>query len=174
MMSEFAAAPDGTPALKISVGLNRRFRNDWFYTNTELYCPDSDAYESAPLLRGLRQDDVGRKLHIRLRIFDTVSRKMKVELNSCINEEGRRADYGRNMYQFRTVACEWMPFAFDYTVYEPSMVAEGVHDKRLIVKAESTGETHAPFYLSDISVTEETTDVWITEAAIELQNGICE
>lgn len=174
MTSEFAAAPDGTPALKISVGLNRRFRNDWFYTNTELYCPDSDAYESAPLLRGLRQDDVGRKLHIRLRIFDTVSRKMKVELNSCINEEGRCADYNRNMYQFRTVACEWMPFAFDYTVYEPPMIAEGVHDKRLIVKAESTGETHAPFYLSDISVTEETTDVWVTEAAIELRDGSCE
>lgn len=90
---------------------------------------------------------------------------MKVELNSCINEEAHTPDVRRNMYNIQTVADQWLDFAFDYTVYEPGLVSEGVWDKRVILKSESTGNRPAPFYLADLCVTERITEVSVDRIA---------
>jgi len=151
-------APDGTPAMKLArIETARKYLNDEYYENTEIFENETLVYANGAWLGEITDADYGRKFHIRLRLFDTVSRRIIVELTSCTNRELQSADYARNMYNLDTRAGEWTELEFDYTVYDPKHGEAGRKIKQLLLKCPSAGDQDAPLWLGGLEITETVT-----------------
>ena len=122
----------------------------------QLETTDTNLLECYPRVKyALTKDDMGRKFKISLRVFDTVSRYIAVELNHCTSMENSIADYNRTCYNFITKENEWMEISFDYTAYEYMYEEVKNHRKTLSISCFGRGVKDTPIYFTDIKVTEE-------------------
>ena len=148
-------APDGTPALRID-GFKTvtSFPTEEFYSYPTRAFVCDDIVSKSPITEA----DLGRKFNVSLRVFDTVSRYIRVELSHCTSREASVADYNRSCYNVKTKAGEWIDVAFEYTSYEAMYESSRVHDKKLLVSAYGFGNASAPIYFADIKTVESLTD----------------
>lgn len=151
-------APDGTPALKID-----GFKTVTSFPTEEFYSYPTRAFVCNNIVSAapLTEADLGRKFKIGIRVFDTVSRYIRVELSHCTNIETSVADYRRNCYNIKTKAGEWIDVSFDYTSYESMYDSCKIHDKKLLVSTYAHGNEKKPIYFADIKAEESTTDIEI-------------
>ena len=153
-------APDGTPALKID-----GFKTVTSFPTEEFYSYPTRAFVCNNIVSAepLTEADLGRKFKIGIRVFDTVSRYIRVELSHCTNIETSVADYRRNCYNIKTKAGEWIDVSFDYTSYEAMYDSCKIHDKKLLVSTYAHGNEKKPIYFADIKAEESTTDIEISD-----------
>lgn len=146
-----AKAPDGTDALQVILGDNTgRFHGSVFYVNP------TTAVTVPHLLgeRPLGTEDVGRRFTVKVTVFDTVSRTVRLMLNGCTSGKDNTLDYRRSIYQLPTRAGEWTEFSFDYQVYEPLFGEIGCQTKTLTISATPDGDRQSPMYIGAITAEE--------------------
>lgn len=160
-------------AVKISESKRDAIKIDGFKTITsfpteEFYSSPMNAIKCASLIKqgALEYSDMGRKFHIEMKIFDTASRYLNIQLSNCTSRENSIADYRRSCYNIVTEAGKWSEIAFDYTVYEPMYGELGLIEKVLYINAGGFGNKKVPFYVSDLKVTESITELEIESAYI--------
>jgi hypothetical protein len=106
---------------------------------------------------------MGRKFHISLEIFDTVSRYVRISLNNCTSRALSIADYRASTYNLKTTAGKWQRFEFDYTVYEPMYKGIQLSEKVLSVLCYGRGNVETPIYFRDIKAVEKVSGVELGE-----------
>ena len=154
---------DGEDALKIV-----RVTNEGKFGGEHYYYSTSTVFSGNKLIKDgqkLTKDDMGRTFLIKIRIYDTVSRSMRFQLNHLTDKNTGVFDYDRCYHIYWTKAGEWTEFTIPYTVYEAEY---GVIDqvKKLTVQANATGDTEMPFYVDSVTVCEVFTDVTLTAASL--------
>ena len=148
---EPAFAPDGTRAMKLSGFASvTEHPTEEFYTNPDTAFVCSSIVGDLPLTKS----DMGRSFRVSMRIYDTVSRPMRIELSHCTSRTDAIADYRRSCYNLKTKPCEWIDFSFDYTVYEYMYDETRELKKELFVKCFGFGEEDRPIYFSDLKTEE--------------------
>ena len=148
---EIGCAPDGEAALKIcKIDTCIKFNQEEFYVNSWLWDDDGVIYQNDTLIGPIGPEDYGCRYHIQMKIYDTVSRWMQIELTPCSSEEHGVMDLKRNIYNIVTTPDQWTTLAFDYTVYDREYSEAGNHVKSLVVRSHSTGNISAPLYLGEI------------------------
>ncbi len=153
-------APDGTPAFKFG-----SFKTITEFPTEEFYSYPARIFEYDSIIKNeaISHLDMGRKFNISLKVYDTVSRYIRVELSHCTSREDSVADYKRNCYNIRTEADKWIEVSFDYTVYEPMYKHIKPQNKKLIVSAYGHGNDDKPMYFTDLKATELLSDLEISE-----------
>lgn len=146
----FDKTPDNVPSLRIN-----GIKTETSYPTEEFYSYPSTLFVCEDIVKpsALKKKDMGRKFKISLKIYDTVSRYVRVELNHCSSREDSIADYYRNCYNIKTEEGKWIDFAFEYTVYEP-MYSIDLPKKKLIVSAYTHGNEEKPIYFTKIESSE--------------------
>ncbi len=153
------SAPDGQSALAVyEIMPTDQYKNESFYINMELYGRDSVIYENDSIIEELTQESFGKRYHISLRVFDTVSRLIGVELSGCTSKRDGIRDYDRNIYNIETAAGEWKTISFRYDVYDTKYTPAPAR-KKLMIKCPSSGNLNRPIYFRDLEITEETTEI---------------
>ncbi len=105
------------------------------------------------------KSDLGRTFLITVRVYDTVSRPVRIFMNSGTQKATQRIDYDRVYYNFFTKANEWSEFTVPYTVYE-MRYAWNTQVKDLFVQFTPLGgQDENPIYLDNIKAVEQFTDV---------------
>ena len=153
-------APDGTPALKID-----GFKTITSFPTEEFYSYPARMFTCNNIIseNPVTEADFGRRFKISLRVFDTVSRYIRVELSHCTDRETSVADYKRNCYNIKTSEGEWIDVEFEYTSYEAMYESCRSHDKKLIVSGYGHGNEKKPIYFADIKTEETLTDIEISD-----------
>ena len=156
-------APDGTPALKFE-----SFKTVTAFPTEEFYSYPARVFEYDSIIKDepITSSDMGRKFNISLKIYDTVSRYIRVELSHCTSRLDSVADYNRNCYNIITEADKWIDVTFDYTVYEPMYKHIEMQKKKLLVSAYGLGNEDKPMYFAEIKATELLSDVEISDISL--------
>ena len=125
----------------------------------------------------LSKEDLGRTLRVTLRVYDTVSRPLRLYLKSLTDYDSetrdldlyryrtakfrtdedftkRLRDYRRAVKNFQTRANEWCEFILDYTVYEPAFGKRGEYAQAVYLLANPDGDRESPFYIGLFRVEE--------------------
>lgn len=116
--------------------------------------------------------DLGRRYTISFDVYDTVTRVMRISLNSMT----KRVDYGTidydNVYlNVKTNANEWTHVEFTYEVYEPDYgFPSASGSQSLSVAISPSGNTNKLAYFDNLLVTETVTDINVTSAFIAEKN----
>ena len=166
--SKFAAsigtAPDGTMALQVTeMKLDTSHKNNYYYYNPNIVFTNTSIIKSG----ALTNEDLGRTFVISLRVYDTTSRIITIEMNKVTSSSAKLNDYNISYYNLHTKANEWVEFSFVHTVYEP-LYANLVGNKtqRLIVSIPSMGTDDPGIYFSDVKAVEIVTDVTVERAEL--------
>ncbi len=115
----------------------------------------------------LTKDDLGRQFTISLRLYDTTSRQITLRLNNCTNSSTYKTiDYDAVVVNVRTVANEWVDISIPYTVYELDYGFVGEQTKTFTIDASGVGESMAPFYIDDFTLTEHITGINVRTATL--------
>lgn len=156
-------SPDGTPSLEL-----KGFETIKDYPTEEFYSHPANVLKCSSIIKDwpVTESDMGRKFRINMRIFDTTSRYLKVELNHCTSRNESIADYRRSLYNVITKAGEWTDITFDYTVYELMYGSFGSQVKELILSCYGNGNLDAPLYVSDLKAVELVTKLEFGEICI--------
>ncbi len=125
----------------------------------------------------LSEKDLGRTLRVTVRLFDTVSRQMRLYLK-CLTDfddetrdtglyrhrtakfrtdedyTKRLRDYRRAVRNLQTKPNEWCEFTLDYTVYEPAFGKRGEYAQTVYLLANPDGDRESPFYIGLFKVEE--------------------
>ena len=127
--------------------------------------------------RTLDESDLGRSFRVTLRVFDTVSRPLRLFFGSLTDFDSetrdfdlyrrrtakfrtdedfskRLRDYRRAVKNVTTRANEWREFTLDYTVYEPAFGARGRIAQTFYLLANPDGDRESPFYIGLFRVEE--------------------
>ena len=107
---------DGDNAVKMTLGLN----NGDFGGNHHFY-EGRIVLENAKCINGgkaFTKDALGRTFLITVKIYDTVSRPIRIYTKSMTSQSAAELDYDRTYYNFITKANEWIEIQVPYTVYE--------------------------------------------------------
>ena len=154
--AELASAPDGSSALCVK-------GYDTVKTNPteEFYAYQQPSIICSGIVKegAIEPADMGRKFHISLEMFDTVSRYVRIALNNCTSRALSIADYRASTYNVKTVAGEWQKFEFDYTVYEPMYGEDQLVEKTLTVMCYGKGNVETPIYFRDVKAVERVSGV---------------
>ncbi len=155
---------DGSQALKVVLGMNTgKYGGDHvYYTNTTVLT-------NKKIIDGgdvLTKADNGRKFIFTLRVYDTVSRPIRLYLNGITNQAQLALDYDRVYYTLQTEANKWTEFRIPYTVYESDYGKIGEQAKIFYISVNPSGNTEMPIYFDDFKVSEIFTDIEISEAAL--------
>jgi len=125
----------------------------------------------------LSKEDLGRTLRVTLRVFDTISRPLRLYLKNLTDYDPetrdialyrgrtekfrtdedytkRLRDYRRAVRNLQTRANEWCEFTLDYTVYEPAFGKRGEYGQTVYLLANPDGDRESPFYLGLFRVEE--------------------
>jgi hypothetical protein len=156
-----ANAPDGTAALEISgYKTVTKFPTEEFYA----YQQPTIIADSIIADRELVSSDMGRSFKISVRIFDTVSRYVRVSINNCTSRDKSIADYRASTYNFVTEAGKWNDISITHTVYEPMYGDLALDRKVLTVSCYGKGNVDTPMYIRDLCSVELHAPVAIGEA----------
>ncbi len=151
-----STAPDGTPAAKLFVKLDKRYDyGSYYYSNLTTAFSISDIFGSTDIT----PEDLGRRYTVSFRIYDTDTRTVQIYLNGAFTDTNGVHDFNRVYLNVRTRANEWTEISFDYTVYEPVYGTEALAPKTLTFAMESDGCNETPIYIDRITATETVTDV---------------
>lgn len=138
------------------------------YPNNPYYLTLSPALTNNVLIKGsnITEADYGRKFKVTVRLCDTVSRRISLQMASCdAAKTYRTLDTKRAMKNFTTEAGKWQEFTLDYTVYDSDYGLSGDHRQSLSVLLAPDGADESPIYIDDITVTETITDTRIASAS---------
>ena len=162
-ITEYAQAPDGTLALKItSMTTTSKENSATYYENNSEILRNEQILKSS----ALTDEDIGRVFRISFRIYDTDSRLVNATLSSAIDRDNEIADYNASSYNFYTKANDWTEVSFLHTVYEPLNVS-GMK-QRLTLSTSFLGDAPIEFYVSEIKSTEILTDIAVASAELLL------
>ena len=114
--------------------------------------------------------DYGRQIEITLKIFDTTSRTLQLQLNGMTNSANGIMDYDIPLYNINTKAGEWMTITIPYVVYDTDYGTTSNNTKTLYARISPTGDTHMPIYFSNLTVKETVTDMNVTGAYLSTAN----
>lgn len=119
-----------------------------------------------------KASDLGRRYTISFDVYDTVTRVMRISLNSMT----KRVDYGTidydNVYHnVKTKANAWTHVEFTYEVYEPEYgFPSASGSQSLSVAISPSGNTNKLAYFDNLLVTETVTDINVTSAFVAEKN----
>ena len=152
----------GETALKIVKKSNYgKFDGDyWFYER-------GTVITNKKLINGgsaVTRDDMGRRFVFKIRLYDTVSRRIGFQLNSCTSKTDKTLDFDRVIYTEGTVANQWCEYEIPYTVYELDYGFS--QTKSFTMQINSTGNTEMPLYVDQFDVYEVFTDVDVSSVAL--------
>ena len=97
---------------------------------------------------------MGRTFNISFRMYDTVSRYVRVNLNHCTSMANSIIDNRRSFYNVVTTAGQWTDVSIDYSVYEPMYGEFGAINKKLTVAIVNKGAEQNPIYFDGVKVVE--------------------
>lgn len=181
------AALDGVPVGKITVCKNdREFGSDHVFYEPRIVLKNEECILNGKVLS---EEDLGRTFRISLRVFDTVSRPLRLYLKSLTDYDDetrdsalyrhhterfrteddytkRIRDYRRVVKNVQTRANEWCEFALDYTVYEPSVGDRGRIAQVFYLCANPDGDAESPLYVSRFKAEEIITDLSIGKVSL--------
>lgn len=168
---EIATAPDGTAAARLYVTYNINSAGKPQYGGNDVYYDNQATLFTSSALFGtekVTRSDLGRRYKITMRVYDTVSRTLSVQLNGAYTDTNGVLDFDRVYHNVKTVAGQWTDIEIDYTVYEPSYGDSALSAKKLTVFAGSANGkgTDAPIYLSSVTVSETVTDVSLDDVSL--------
>ncbi len=132
------------------------------YPKNPFYFTLSDILKNDDLIKSGKIDgsDYGRRFTVSIRVYDTVSRRVQLQMASCDSAKTYKTlDTDRVINNFTTTAGEWVTFTLDYTVYDSDYGLGGDHVQSLSVLLAPDGATESPIYVDKITVTETVTDV---------------
>lgn len=143
-------------------------------TNVGKYGGDHHYYANTTVLtnkkmfnggEALTRDDLGRTFLITLRVYDTVSRPIRLMLNGITKQSDLLLDYDRVYYTYQTRAGEWFEFTIPYTVYEAKYGIDSIV-KQFQLAVNASGDTEMPIYIDHFTVKEIFTDVSLNEISL--------
>ena len=160
---EIATAPDGAKAFRID-----GFEADTHFPTETMYHSPDPAFKCGAIVKDseVTDEDMGRRFTVSISFYDTVSRYLRVTLNSCTAMKNSIADNHAVFHNVVTKAGEWQDFNFDYTVYEPMYGEFGIQKKALTVAIVNRGEMTEPIYFGAVKTRETVTDVEISDVAL--------
>ena len=154
---------EGESALRLTV-----LKNTGKYEGGHEFYEAQEALRHKTLIKNgqkLDASDLGRRFRIRVRIYDTESRDIFFTMNALTSSATKTFDYERLYLGERTAAGAWKEFVIPYTVYEPAYGTAGLAAKTFALRINSTGDTEAPIWFRDFSVTEYFTETAIADAS---------
>ncbi len=159
---------DGEDVIKITVK-----PNVGHYKSDDVFYETGTSLMNQKFLSGgntVTQADHNRKFIIKFRVYDTVSRAIKLEISGLSNSETGIIDYDKSFGNYQTKANEWCEFELEYSPYD---IKYGVlsASKNLFIKPCATGNTEAPIYIDSLTVSEVFTTVPASVSLIGTQNG---
>lgn len=142
--------------------------NKGTYTNSVSYNSASTVFSNNAISSTvLTEADQGRRFKVSFDVYDATSRYLTVQTtNSCTSQANGTIDYQRVIFNTPTVAGEWKTIEFEYVVYDSDYGASGSHKQGFTIISTSDGVNETPLYFDNIKVTEITTDVEISSAAL--------
>ncbi len=156
---------DGALALKV-VRTPREYDGEYKqYLNME----NSYTFSSNKLINGgaaVTKADLGRTFLIKIRVYDTVSRPVRVYMNSASARADKQLDFERCYFVGETKANAWMEFEVPYTVYEMKYGVKSQVKTLYVQFSPVSGCDGAPIYLDNFSVEEVFTDVSVSSIAL--------
>lgn len=158
---EYTTAPDNSPALKVwNFPLTTNYYNDNFYWGSK------DIFTHSSLISPVSAADYGRRYTISVDVYDTVSRRVQMYLNTKMGYYSNRVqDMHRNICNDFTEANSWKTFEFVYDVYDSIYGADNF-TKTLTFNLATTGNIDIPAYFKNLKVTETVTDVNVTSVTL--------
>jgi len=155
-------AIDGEIALKLSRLSNYgKFDGDyWFYERGTVLTNKKVINNGANVTR----EDMGRRFIFKIRLYDTVSRRIMLSLNSATSKAAALLDFDRVLYTEGTEANAWNEYEIPYTIYESEYGL--AHQKQFYLTINSTGDTEMPVYVDQFDVYEVFTDVEISSVVL--------
>ena len=114
------------------------------------------------------KDDLGRLYTFSVDVYDTVERTVQFRLRSMTDKTGHQTiDYDNVRLNFKTVANKWTTYTFTYRVYESDYGSMSVGKAQYLeILASPDGDTASPIYISNLVVTENVTDIDVSNAVI--------
>lgn len=142
----------------------------------------------------LTEDDLNRTFRVTLRIFDTVSRPLRLFFGSLTDYDSetrdfdlyrhrtakfrtdedytkRLRDYHRAVKNVRTRENEWCEFTLDYTVYEPAFGCRGKIAQTFYLLANPDGDRESPLYIGLFKTEEISADLLPGEVPLVYGTG---
>ena len=153
---------DGELALKVVRSTDARNGEYNVYPNME----NAYTFSTNKLIKNgaaVTKADLGRTFLITMRVYDTVSRPIRMYMNSGTQRSTERIDYDRVYYTFQTVANEWCEFTIPYTVYEMKYAWKTQVKDLFVQFTPQWGCDGAPIYLDHLKVEEVFTDIVVSE-----------
>ena len=151
-----ADAPDGTPAFAVF-----GFESVKDHPSEELYVYPDNAFTVSDLvgIGEITKSDMGRTFDISFRIYDTVSRYIKLGLSHATSMEKSTIDVRRDVINILTKPGEWVDVSIKYEVYEYMYEDFDTAKKTLTLSLYGNGNLSTPVYISDIKSSERVTSV---------------
>ncbi len=153
---------DGKSVLKVIRKTNEgKFGGEHYFYETATSLSNAKVINSGKVT----PDDVGRTFIFKVKVYDTVSRPIRLMLNGITRKSDELLDHDRVYHTVQTKANEWVEFTFLYTVYEAKYGITSL-DKKLEIGINATGDTEMPIYFDSVSVEEVFTDITLTSASL--------
>jgi len=159
------ATIEGEKAIKIVRITEDKAGEYRVYPNME----NSFTIGSSKLIKGgtaVNGDDLGRTFLLTLRVYDTVSRPVRIYMNSATSRQEKQLDFDRVYYTYQTTANGWSEFQVPYTVYEMKYGIKSQVKEVYVQFAPVSGIDGAPIYLDHLTVEEIFTDIEATSVTL--------
>ena len=162
----FTYANDVEGILALGASLNKAYN----YTYSKYYNNPTKilTYNNVTGGVAVTKDDLGRVYTFSISVYDTIERTLQLRLGNMTDKSGNQTiDYDNARFNFKTVANEWATYTFTYRVYESDYgVVSNGKIQYLDVLAAPDGDTAAPIYFSNLTVTENVTAINVSGAVI--------
>ena len=170
--TSFTYANDVDGIVSLGASLNKAYN----YTYSKYYNNPTKilTYNNVTGGEAVTKNDLGRVYTFSINVYDTIERTLQLRLGSMTDKSGQQTiDYDNARFNFKTVANEWTTYTFTYRVYEPDYgVISNGKIQYLDILASPDGDTAAPIYFSNLTVTENVTSINVSGAVIaEMREG---
>lgn len=154
--ASLAPSPDGVPSIMIS-----DFETVKDHHSEEFYIYP-DAVLTCNAIAGkfaIIEADMGRTFDISLKIYDTVSRCVKIGMSHATSMEKSIADSRRQIFNVVTKANEWVDVSLEYEVYEFMYSDFEPQIKSMVISCYGLGNESAPIYFAEVKSVERVTPI---------------
>ncbi len=115
----------------------------------------------------LSYDDIGRRITVSFRVYDTTSRILQIFVKDASNRANNVLDYNGTVYSVTTKANEWTHVSFTQDIYDPAEFGDyGLINKSVAIRTYGFGEVVHPIYFDDFKSVETVTTVDIEEISL--------
>lgn len=116
---------------------------------------------------GLKQTDMGRKINVSMSVYDTISRQIGLysTMGYWSSEDGSEKLIDKDCYykNYITTPNEWTTYSYSYQYHDQVHILAGKTGVNFTMD-----NSDAPIYVDDILVTEDITDIRVTQCALVL------